>query len=69
MPRIVRTQASYRLLTATGLTGPEAASVIGYVVGLKPSDQPWTLKQVNKVLFLRELYASPDWGAEERQPA
>ena len=68
MPRTVRTQASYRLLTATGLTGPEAASVIGYVVGLKPCEQPWTLKQVNKVLFLRELYASPDWGAAERQP-
>jgi hypothetical protein len=67
--RTVRTQASYRLLTATGLTGAEAAGVIGYVVGLKACEQPWTLKQVNKVLFLRELYSSGDWGEAERKPA
>ena len=67
--RTVRTEASYRLLTATGLTGAEAAGVIGYVVGLKACEQPWTLKQVNKVLFLRELYSSGDWGEAERKPA
>jgi hypothetical protein len=67
--RTVRTEASYRLLTATGLTGAEAAGVIAYVVGLKACEQPWILKQVNKVLFLRELYASGDWGEAERKPA
>jgi hypothetical protein len=69
LPRAVRTQASYRLLTAAGLSGAEATGVIGYVVGLKPGRQPWTLKEVNKVLFLRELYASNDWGEAERKPA
>ena len=68
-PRTVRTEASYRLLTATGLTGAEAAGLIGYTVGLKACEQPWTLKQVNKFLFLRELYASGDWGEAETQPA
>jgi hypothetical protein len=69
MPRTVRTQASYRLLTATGLTGAEAAGVIGYVVGLYPGQQPWTLEQVNKMLFLRELYSSGEWAKAERRPA
>ena len=69
LPRTVRTQASYRLLTATGLSGVEAAGLIGYAVGLKTGAQPWTLKQVNKALFLRELYSSDDWGKAERQPA
>jgi hypothetical protein len=69
LPRTLRTQASYRLLTATGLTGAEAAGVIGYAVGLRACEEPWTLKQVNKVLFLRELYASDDWGEAERKPA
>ena len=69
MPRAVRTQASYRLLTDTGLTGSEAAGVIGYVVGLNPCEQPWTLKQVNKMLFLRVLYSSGEWAETERRPA
>jgi hypothetical protein len=69
MPRTVRTQASYRMLTAAGLTGAEAAGVIGYVVGLNPCEEPWTLKQVNKMLFLRELYSSGEWAEAERRPA
>jgi hypothetical protein len=69
MPRTIRTQASYRLLTFGGLTSAEAAGVIGYVVGLKACTQPWTLKQVNRMLFLRELYTSGDWGEAERKPA
>jgi len=69
MPRTVRTQASYRLLTATGLTGAEAAGVIGYVVGLNPCEQPWTLKQVNKMLFLRKLYSSGEWAKVKRELA
>ena len=69
LPRTIRTQASYRLLTVGGLTGAEAAGLIGYVVGLKAREQLWTLKQINRLLFLRELYASSDWGAAERKPA
>jgi hypothetical protein len=69
LPRTFRTQASYRLLTATGLSTVEAAGLIGYALGLKTGEQPWTLGQVNKVLFLRELYSSDDWGKAERQPA
>jgi hypothetical protein len=69
LPRTFRTQASYRLLTATGLSTVEASGLIGYALGLKTGEQPWTLGQVNKVLFLRELYSSDDWGKAERQPA
>lgn len=69
LPRTFRTQASYRLLTATGLSTVEASGLIGYALGLKTGEQPWTLAQVNKVLFLRELYSSDDWGKAERQPA
>lgn len=69
MPRTVRTQASYRQLTFRGLTSAEATGVIGYVVGLKACAQPWTLTQVNRILFLRELYTRGDWGEAERKPA
>jgi hypothetical protein len=68
-PRTVGTLASYRLLTATGLTGAEAVGLIGYTVGLRSCEQQWTLDQVNRVLFLRELYESSDWGEAETQPA
>ncbi len=57
------------MLTSTGLTSAQAAGVIGYVVGLKPCEQTWTLKQVNKILFLRELYSAGEWAEAERRPA
>ncbi len=68
-PRNVQTQAAYRLLITSGLSGPDAAGLIGYVVGLPQSESRWSLAQVNRLLFLRSLYANGEWGEAERRPA
>ena len=69
LPRMLQTQASYRLLITSGFTGQDAASLIGYVVGLPACDSRWSLTQVNRLLFLRALYSNSDWGKDERRPA
>ncbi len=68
-PRTIKIQASYRQLVSSGLTGAEAAGVIGYVSGLPTNVSPWTISQINRLLFLRALYNDARWGEEERKPA
>ena len=69
LPRLLRTQASYRLLITSGFSGADAAGLIGYVLGLPQGDSRWTLSQVNRLLFLRSLYSNSEWGETERRPA
>jgi hypothetical protein len=69
LPRMLKTQAAYRLLITSGIPGPDAAGLIGYVVGLPRCDSRWTIAQVNRLLFLRSLYTETDWGEAERRPA
>jgi len=54
---------------SSGLTGAEAASLIGYVAGLPSKPSPWTMSQINRMLFLRALYNQSSWGEAERRPA
>ena len=68
LPRKLRTQASYRQLVSSGLTGAEAAGLIGYVSGLPVNLSPWTMTQINRLLFLRALYNESEWGQAERNP-
>ena len=69
LPRLLQTQAAYRLLITSGFSGADAAGLIGYVVGLPQGDARWTLSQVNRLLFLRSLYSNSEWGEAERRPA
>ncbi len=69
MPRTIQTQASYRLLVSSGLSGQDAAGLIGYVVGLPAGGSRWSLYQVNRLLFLRASYLDSAWGEAERRPA
>jgi hypothetical protein len=68
LPRTIRTQAAYRQLVSSGLTGAEAAGLIGYVSGLTPKASPWSMTQINRLLFLRALYGEGKWGEAERRP-
>jgi hypothetical protein len=69
-PRTVETQKAYRILVASGFLGADAASLIGYVVGLPTAGATrWTLPQINRLLFLREVYLKSGWGDDERRPA
>jgi hypothetical protein len=69
MPRLLQTQAAYRLLITSGFSGADAAGLIGYVSGLPACSSRWSLNQVNRLLFLRDLYTNTAWGEAERDPA
>jgi hypothetical protein len=69
LPRLLKTQVAYRQLVSSGLTGAEAAGLIGYVSGLPTNLSPWTMAQINRLLFLRAIYHDGAWGSAERRPA
>jgi len=60
-------QIAYRQLVSSGISGEEAAGLISYVIGLAACESRWSIAQINKVLFLRDLYRNTDWGAGERK--
>ncbi len=68
-PRTLQTQASYRLLVSSGIPSGDAAALIGLAVGLTPCQSRWSLKEINRLLFLRNLYLHSEWGEFERQQA
>ena len=68
LPRLIKTQAAYRRLLQDGCNGQEAAGLISYVVGLAPCASRWSLGQVNRMLFLRDLYRNSEWGRSEQNP-
>ena len=65
--RKLRTQASYRQLVSSGLTSVEAEGLIGYASGLPANASPWTMYQINTLLFLQALYVDSQWGEFERR--
>ena len=69
LPRMLQTQAAYRLLITSGVSSQDAAGLIGYVLGLPACDSRWSLAQINRLLFLRSLYTESKWGETERQTA
>jgi hypothetical protein len=54
----VRTGATYRELIGLGFRSTEAASLVAYLAGLPVGAAPWTLVEVNRMLFLRHMYRS-----------
>ncbi|HWP63830.1 MAG TPA: hypothetical protein VNO86_10195, partial [Candidatus Binatia bacterium] len=50
------TRAIYRLLVLRGLSEAEAANLTAFLCGLQVSERPWQLREVNQLLFLRELH-------------
>ena len=49
-------QSTYRQLVSRGLDLSEAANLTAFLNGLAICVQPWTISEVNHVLFLQELY-------------
>jgi hypothetical protein len=43
------------VLLLKGLAPEEAANLTAYLCGIQVGEQRWTLKEVNRLLFLREL--------------
>jgi hypothetical protein len=63
-----RPRGSQGLLKALGLNTSQAAGLIAYLVGLPAGKTPWTLAQVERLLFLREMYQGR-LGEDEHRPA
>ena len=53
----------WRLLQMKGMTPDEAANLTAFLYGLPTADLRWTLPQLNKLLFLREMQKSGRYGA------
>ena len=49
------TRATYRNLLMRGLAPDEAANLTAYLAGIAVGETNWTLRQVNQLLFLREM--------------
>ena len=45
----------YRRLTSAGFGAAGAGNLSGFVVGLRPVDAGWTIREIKGLLFLREL--------------
>ena len=58
------TRATYRLLLLRGLAADEAANLTAYLCGLPVGEAHWTLSEVNRLLFLRELSRTGRWGLD-----
>jgi hypothetical protein len=49
------TRATYRALILRGLAPDEAANLTAYLAGIAVRESHWTVAQINKLLFLREM--------------
>jgi hypothetical protein len=65
--RELHTRATYRNLLLRGLTPDEAANLTAYLAGIAVGDTQWTLAQINRLLFLREMNRTGEF-AEPTEP-
>jgi hypothetical protein len=56
------TRSTYRQLMTRGLTPEEAASLTAFLCGIPVADVRWSIGQVNRLLFLRELARTGRFG-------
>jgi hypothetical protein len=52
------TRATYRSLIIRGLAPDEAANLTAWMAGINVGDSRWTLRQINQLLFLRQMNRS-----------
>src|SRR5436190_16141792 len=58
----VATRSTYRMLLIRGLAPDEAANLTAFLCGIPLAAQTWKIKEVNQLLFLRELNRSGHFG-------
>ena len=49
------TRSTYRLLVMRGMAPDEAANLTAFMSGIHVGDQHWNLKEINRLLFLRDM--------------
>jgi hypothetical protein len=63
------TRRTYRTLTSLGLTPDEAANLTAFMCGLPVEGVRWSLRQINELLFLRELRRTGRFGRSDGKAA
>jgi hypothetical protein len=56
------TRATYRTLLLKGMAPEEAANLTAFLAGIPIGDSTWTLKQINQLLFLRQMQRAGHFG-------
>ena len=59
------TRSTYRLLMSRGLAPDEAANPTAFMCGIPIDDVRWSIRQVNQLLFLRELAKNGKFGPSD----
>ena len=62
------TRSTHRLLMTKGFTATEAADLTAFLCGIPVADVHWSLRQVNHLLFLRELARTGRFGPRDGAP-
>ena len=62
------TRSIYRTFLLKGLAPDEAANLTAFMCGIPVADVHWSLQQVNRLLFLRELARTGRFGAADGTP-
>ena len=59
---------TYRLLLTRGLAPDEAANLTAFLCGIPIAEVHWSLRQVNQLLFLREMARTGRFGSRDGEP-
>ena len=62
------TQRTFRALLRKGLTIAEASNLTAFLCGIPLNDVQWSLAQVNRLLFIRELHRTGRIGEDGVTP-
>ena len=63
LPGPVGTRAVFRVLMMRGLAADEAANLTAFMCGIPIGERHWTIAEVNRLLFLRELARTGRFGS------
>jgi len=62
------TRTTYRLLLTRGFAPDEAANLTAFLCGIPIADVHWSLRQINQLLFLREMARTGRFGSRDGGP-
>lgn len=62
---VLITGSTYRLLLMRGLEPEEAANLTAFLCGIPIGEVHWSLRQVNQLLFLREMARTGRFGRQD----
>ena len=64
-PPAIATRSIYRTFLLKGMAPDEAANLTAFVSGIPVTDLHWSLRQVNQLLFLREMANTGRFGGND----